>query len=84
MKGLKKGIVKDGIICLDEPREFHASGTAVEIDSENEEESYYESHYERHESREITDAFLRVLRSMPVERGERPLVYTDEELEAFS
>lgn len=60
------------------------SGTAVEISPESEEERYYASYYERHEAPETINAFLRILRSMPVERAERTPVYTDEELEAFS
>jgi hypothetical protein len=60
------------------------SGMAVEISHEGEEERYYAGYYERHESPEILQAFLRILRSMPVEREERTPVYTDEELEAFS
>jgi hypothetical protein len=60
------------------------SGAAVGISPEGEEERYYASYYERHESPETINAFLRIWRSMPVEREERTPVYTDEELEAFS
>jgi hypothetical protein len=60
------------------------SGAAVEISPESEEERYYASYYEKHESPETINAFLRILRSMPVEHEEPTPVYSDQELEAFS